>query len=108
VPIRLSVDLGTTHTVAVLGREGQRPRALVFDGSPLLPSCVSSQRLTRPIDRYCCVRSAELRRSLEWVRASAAGRGMCIGGLAAAWTGSSVLRRECLDEPRHTTGRTRH
>ncbi len=36
----LVVDLGTCHTVAVLRRAGQPPRALLFDGSPLLPSGV--------------------------------------------------------------------
>ncbi|GAB4004157.1 hypothetical protein GCM10029992_48270 [Glycomyces albus] len=36
----LAVDLGTTHTVAVVGRGDQRPRSLLFDGSPLLPSGV--------------------------------------------------------------------
>ncbi|HET8657453.1 MAG TPA: Hsp70 family protein [Micromonosporaceae bacterium] len=39
-PARLSVDLGTTHTVAVVRRAGQPARSLLFDGSPLLPSCV--------------------------------------------------------------------
>jgi molecular chaperone HscA len=39
-PVRLAVDLGTTHTVAVVGRDGQEPRSLIFDGSPLLPSGV--------------------------------------------------------------------
>lgn len=38
--VRLAVDLGTTHTVAVVCRGDQRPRALLFDGSPLLPSGV--------------------------------------------------------------------
>ena len=37
---RLSIDLGTSHTVAVVRRDGQPVRALVFDGSPLLPSGV--------------------------------------------------------------------
>ena len=36
----LAIDLGTTHTVAVVGRGDQRPRALVFDDSPLLASGV--------------------------------------------------------------------
>jgi outer membrane protein assembly factor BamB/Ethanolamine utilization protein EutJ (predicted chaperonin) len=36
----LSIDLGTTHTVAVVRRGGQQPRTLVFDGTPLLPSGV--------------------------------------------------------------------
>ncbi|MFI6761382.1 Hsp70 family protein [Micromonospora sp. NPDC050417] len=35
---RLAVDLGTTHTVAVIHRPGQPPRPLLFDGTPLLPS----------------------------------------------------------------------
>ncbi|MBO3735418.1 Hsp70 family protein [Glycomyces niveus] len=39
-PVWLAVDLGTTHTVAVVGRQGQEPRSLLFDGSPLLPSGV--------------------------------------------------------------------
>ncbi|MFC3496046.1 Hsp70 family protein [Glycomyces rhizosphaerae] len=39
-PVQLAVDLGTTHTVAVVGRAGQEPRSLLFDGSPLLPSGV--------------------------------------------------------------------
>ncbi|WP_051325280.1 Hsp70 family protein [Glycomyces tenuis] len=39
-PTRLAVDLGTTHTVAVVARGSQRPRSLLFDGSPLLPSGV--------------------------------------------------------------------
>ena len=40
VDVRLAVDLGTTHTVAVIRRGGQPPRALLFDGSPLLASGV--------------------------------------------------------------------
>ncbi|MGW0435816.1 Hsp70 family protein [Micromonospora sp. NPDC003197] len=39
-PARLAVDLGTTHTVAVVHRPGQQPRSLLFDGSPLLASGV--------------------------------------------------------------------
>ncbi|MEJ3744357.1 Hsp70 family protein [Actinomycetes bacterium KLBMP 9797] len=39
-PVRLAVDLGTTHTVAVVRRGTQPPRALLFDGTPLLPSGV--------------------------------------------------------------------
>lgn len=39
-PVWLAVDLGTTHTVAVVGRGGQEPRTLLFDGSPLLASGV--------------------------------------------------------------------
>lgn len=39
-PVWLAVDLGTTHTVAVVGRGDQRPRPLFFDDSPLLPSGV--------------------------------------------------------------------
>src|SRR5690606_3701716 len=36
----MAVDLGTTHTVAIVARGDQRPRPLLFDGSPLLPSGV--------------------------------------------------------------------
>lgn len=39
-PAWLAIDLGTTHTVAVIGRGDQRPRALLFDDSPLLSSGV--------------------------------------------------------------------
>nr|BFF27854.1 hypothetical protein GCM10025732_58190 [Glycomyces mayteni] len=39
-PVWLAVDLGTTHTVAVIGRGGAEPRSLLFDGSPLLASGV--------------------------------------------------------------------
>jgi len=39
-PYQLVIDLGTCHTVAVVRRDGQAPRPLVFDGSPLLPSGV--------------------------------------------------------------------
>ncbi|MGN9908408.1 Hsp70 family protein [Phytohabitans sp. LJ34] len=38
--VRLAVDLGTTHTVAVVRRGGQEPRTLLFDGTPLLSSGV--------------------------------------------------------------------
>jgi molecular chaperone DnaK (HSP70) len=37
---RLAVDLGTCNTVAVVARPGVAPRALLFDGSPILPSAV--------------------------------------------------------------------
>jgi len=37
---RLAVDLGTSHTVAVIERAGQPARPLLFDGSPVLPSGV--------------------------------------------------------------------
>jgi molecular chaperone DnaK (HSP70) len=37
---RLAVDLGTCNTVAVVSRPGVAPRALLFDGSPILPSAV--------------------------------------------------------------------
>jgi hypothetical protein len=39
-PVRLAVDLGASHTVAVVRRNDQAPRALLFDGSPVLPSGV--------------------------------------------------------------------
>ncbi|MBT8226486.1 MAG: Hsp70 family protein [Dactylosporangium sp.] len=35
---RLAIDLGTCHTVAVIRRPGESPRALLFDGTPLLSS----------------------------------------------------------------------
>jgi molecular chaperone DnaK (HSP70) len=41
---RLAIDLGTCNTVAVVARDGAAPRALVFDGSPLLPSAAFLDR----------------------------------------------------------------
>ena len=40
--LRLAIDLGTSHTVAVVRRESE-PRPLLFDGSPVLPSAVFSE-----------------------------------------------------------------
>lgn len=39
----LSVDFGTSHTVAVLRGADGRARPVLFDGSPLLPSAVCAQ-----------------------------------------------------------------
>src|SRR5688572_33049084 len=41
---RLAIDLGTCNTVAVVARTGTAPRALVFDGSPMLPSAAFLDR----------------------------------------------------------------
>jgi molecular chaperone DnaK (HSP70) len=41
---RLAIDLGTCNTVAVVARGGAGPRALVFDGSPMLPSAAFLDR----------------------------------------------------------------
>jgi actin-like ATPase involved in cell morphogenesis len=38
--LRLGIDFGSSHTVAVLGTSDGRLRPLLFDGSPLLPSAV--------------------------------------------------------------------
>ena len=40
---RLGIDFGTSHTVALLAWPDGRVRPLLFDGSPLLPSCVYAQ-----------------------------------------------------------------
>jgi Ethanolamine utilization protein EutJ (predicted chaperonin) len=40
---RLAIDLGTSHTVAVVRRGDEAPRPLLFDGSPVLPSAVFSE-----------------------------------------------------------------
>ena len=37
---RVAIDLGTCHTVAVVRRGAEPPRAVLFDGTPLLPSGV--------------------------------------------------------------------
>jgi molecular chaperone DnaK (HSP70) len=39
-PVRLGIDFGTAHTVAVLEQPGRQARPLLFEGSPLLPSGV--------------------------------------------------------------------
>ncbi|GGL96222.1 hypothetical protein GCM10011594_14940 [Nakamurella endophytica] len=36
----LAIDFGTSNTVAALAVDGQAPRTVTFDASPLLPSCV--------------------------------------------------------------------
>jgi Ethanolamine utilization protein EutJ (predicted chaperonin) len=41
--LRLAIDLGTSHTVAVVRRGDESPRPLLFDGSPLLPSAVFAE-----------------------------------------------------------------
>jgi hypothetical protein len=38
--VRLGIDFGTSHTVAVLGRPDGRADALLFEASPLMPSAV--------------------------------------------------------------------
>ncbi|MFC6019938.1 Hsp70 family protein [Plantactinospora solaniradicis] len=38
--VRLGIDFGTAHTVAMLAVADQEPRPILFDGSPLLPSAV--------------------------------------------------------------------
>jgi Ethanolamine utilization protein EutJ (predicted chaperonin) len=38
--LRLAIDLGTSHTVAVVRRGDEAPRPLLFDGSPVLPSAI--------------------------------------------------------------------
>jgi actin-like ATPase involved in cell morphogenesis len=43
-PVRLAVDVGTCHTVAVVQRADQPPRPLLFDGSPVLASGVLAAR----------------------------------------------------------------
>jgi hypothetical protein len=40
----LAIDLGTSHTVAAVQRPGRPPQALLFDGSPVLPSGVFAAR----------------------------------------------------------------
>jgi molecular chaperone HscA len=40
---RLAIDLGTSHTVAVVRRSDEAPRPLLFDGSPLMPSAVFAE-----------------------------------------------------------------
>jgi len=41
--VRLAIDLGTSHTVAVVRRGDEAPRPVLFDGSPVLPSAIFSE-----------------------------------------------------------------
>ena len=43
IPFALGVDFGTSTTVAVLRWPDGRPKSLLFDGSPLLPSAVFAE-----------------------------------------------------------------
>ncbi|MEV6927766.1 Hsp70 family protein, partial [Dactylosporangium sp. NPDC051485] len=58
--MRLGVDLGTSHTVAVLARPGARVDALLFDSSPLLPSAVYADRSGALLTGRDAERSARL------------------------------------------------
>jgi molecular chaperone HscA len=49
-PPQLAIDLGTSHTVAVVRRTGQPPRVLLVDGLPLFPSGVFAGSVTDPSD----------------------------------------------------------
>jgi molecular chaperone HscA len=61
---RLAIDLGTSHTVAVVRRDRELPRPLLFDGSPLLPSAVYAE----PGGRLHAGRDAERMAALEPAR----------------------------------------
>ena len=67
---RLAIDLGTSHTVAVVERAGQPPRPLLFDGSPLLPSGVfaaagGALHTGRDAERLAQMRAAPVRAAPE-------------------------------------------
>jgi actin-like ATPase involved in cell morphogenesis len=40
--VRLGIDFGTANTVGVIALPGREPRALLFNGTPLLPSAVQA------------------------------------------------------------------
>ena len=56
--IRLGIDFGTSHSVAVLSRPDGRSEPLLFDGSPLLPSGVFVDANGAPITGRYAERSA--------------------------------------------------
>jgi Ethanolamine utilization protein EutJ (predicted chaperonin) len=58
--IRLGVDFGTSNTVAVVRWPDGRSRALLFDGSPLLPSAVYAEPAGTVIVGRDAVHSARL------------------------------------------------
>jgi hypothetical protein len=57
---RLSIDYGTTNTVAYLQPPGEAPVALLFDGQPLLPSAVWTDEHRSLVTGNAAVRSARL------------------------------------------------
>nr|BFE61056.1 hypothetical protein GCM10020063_055820 [Dactylosporangium thailandense] len=57
---RLSIDYGTTNTVAYLQPPGEAPFALQFDGRPLLPSAVWADEHRSLVTGNAAVRSARL------------------------------------------------
>ncbi|MEU7873690.1 Hsp70 family protein [Dactylosporangium sp. NPDC049140] len=57
---RLSIDYGTTNTVAYLQPPGEAPFALQFDGRPLLPSAVWADEHRSLATGNAAVRSARL------------------------------------------------
>ncbi|WP_433061066.1 Hsp70 family protein [Dactylosporangium sp. CS-033363] len=57
---RLSIDYGTTNTVAYLQPPGEMPFALQFDGRPLLPSAVWADEHRSLVTGNAAVRSARL------------------------------------------------
>ncbi|WP_433219682.1 Hsp70 family protein [Dactylosporangium sp. CS-047395] len=57
---RLSIDYGTTNTVAYLQPPGETPFALQFDGRPLLPSAVWADEHRSLVTGNAAVRSARL------------------------------------------------
>ncbi|GAA3264896.1 Hsp70 family protein [Dactylosporangium vinaceum] len=57
---RLSIDYGTTNTVAYLQPPGEAPFALQFNGGPLLPSAVWADEHRSLVTGHNAVRSARL------------------------------------------------
>ncbi|MGI5239557.1 Hsp70 family protein [Dactylosporangium sp. CA-139066] len=57
---RLSIDYGTTNTVAYLQPPGEAPYPLLFDGRPLLPSAVWADEHRTLVTGNAAVRSARL------------------------------------------------
>ncbi len=41
--VRLGIDFGTANTVGVIALPGREPRALLFNGTPLLPSAIHAE-----------------------------------------------------------------
>ncbi|WP_432833111.1 Hsp70 family protein [Dactylosporangium sp. CA-092794] len=106
--MRLGVDFGTSHTVAVLSRPDGRSDALLFDASPLLPSAVFADPGGALLTGRDAERSARLdpaayephpKRRIDDVALFLGGRDVRVVELVAA-----VLRR-VADEATRAAGR---
>ena len=103
-PVRLSVDYGTSHTVAMWESERGAPRPVLFDGTPLLPSAVLADADGRVAAGVDATRGARLnpagyephpKRRIDDLEVLLGGRPYSVVDLVAA-----TLRRVALEAKR--------